>query len=417
MKVIIVGAGPCGLLLALLLRQQGIRVQVLEASDKLDDQPRACHYSAPAKFELSRAGVLEKIAAEGFHAADVAWRRKDGSVIVQMDHSSEPPSSLHRIVVLNLGRVIQILYDQAVAQDGIEVLMEYKVTGAIGQSNDQAWVDVVIPTGETKRFEADYIIGCDGANSQVRRALFGDLEFPGWSWDEQIIATNVYYPFEKFGYGDASFIVDQNDWYMAAKISKDGMWRVTYGDTPGLTKDEYEKRLPMRYKEMLPGAPDPGDYTVTNVGPYKMHQRLAKSLRVGRFLLAGDAGHLCNPFGGLGLTGGIADVGCLADALSGIYSGRADDSILDEYSRIRSEKYRTIVDPMSTANFKRLWAKDPETTIAEDEFFQLVRKAAEDEGLKKELREVRAANRDAPCHRIFRLLISRRATVRDVPEP
>lgn len=82
---------------------------------------------------------------------------------------------------------------------------------------------------------------------------------------------------------------------MAAKITKDGMWRVTYGDVPNLTKAEYEQRLPMRYKEILPGSPDPDKFRVTNVGPYKIHQRLAEKMRVGRFLLAGDAAHLCNP--------------------------------------------------------------------------------------------------------------------------
>lgn len=82
---------------------------------------------------------------------------------------------------------------------------------------------------------------------------------------------------------------------MAAKITGDGMWRVTYGDVPGLTKEQYTERLPMRFKEILPGQPGPNDFKLVNIGPYKMHQRLAQSMRVGRFLLAGDAAHLCNP--------------------------------------------------------------------------------------------------------------------------
>ncbi|KAH6976474.1 hypothetical protein BKA56DRAFT_688213 [Ilyonectria sp. MPI-CAGE-AT-0026] len=384
--VIIVGAGPCGLLLSILLKKQGIQVQVLEASDKLDEQPRACHYAGAAKHELERAGVLDQISAEGFHPGAVSWRKKDGTPIVTLDNHSEPKSSVHRIVCLELGRVIQILYDAAIAQ-GCEILMQHKVTESVGQSTEEAWVDVAIPSGETVRFKADYIVGCDGANSQVRRALFGELEFPGRTWDEQIIASNVYYPFEKFGYDDSNFIVHPSDWYMAAKITSDGMWRVTYGDVPGLTKEQYTERLPMRFNEILPGQPGPNDFKLANIGPYKMHQRLAQSMRVGRFLLAGDAAHLCNPFGGLGLTGGIADVGCLYDALVGIHRGLADEGILDEYSNVRSKLYRTIVDPMSTENFKRLWFKDPETTIAEDEFFKLVRKATTDEDLLKQLRQ------------------------------
>ncbi|KAL2786627.1 hypothetical protein BJX66DRAFT_346676 [Aspergillus keveii] len=385
-SVIIVGAGPCGLLLAVLLSKQGVQVQVLEASTELDDQPRACHYSAPAKYELQRAGVLDKIAAEGFFPRSVCWRKKDGSRIVGLNNEIEPESSVHRMVALELGRVVRILYDAAIELENTKVLMGYKVTG-IGQDDLSAWVEVTMPSGQSDRFSADYIIGCDGANSQIRRSLFGDWVFPGSTWEQQIIATNVYYDFARFGYEDSNFIVHPQDWYMAAKISKDNLWRVTYGDVPGLTNEEYVERLPARYRDILPGQPEPSAYKVTNVGPYKMHQRLAKSLRVGRFLLAGDAAHLCNPFGGLGLTGGIADVGALYDALIGIHRGVADDQILSEYSEARSATYREFVDPLSTANFRRLWEEDPETTIAEDEFFQMAREAQTDPGAAKKMTE------------------------------
>ncbi|OJJ53622.1 hypothetical protein ASPSYDRAFT_36553 [Aspergillus sydowii CBS 593.65] len=386
MKVIIVGAGPCGLLLAALLSKQGVQVEVLEASAELDDQPRACHYSAPAKYELERAGVLGRISEEGFFPRSVCWRKKDGSRIVGLNNEMEPEDSLHRMVALELGRVVQILYDSAIDQENAKVLMGHTVT-SIGQDDSSAWVEVMVPSGESSRFSADYIIGCDGANSQIRRSLFGNWEFPGSSWEQQIIASNVYYDFDKYGYDDSNFIVHPQDWHMAARISKNNLWRVTYGDVPGLTKEQYVERLPARYKEILPGQPEPSAYKVTNVGPYRMHQRLAKSLRVGRFLLAGDAAHLCNPFGGLGLTGGIADVGALYDALIGIHKGVADEQILTQYSEDRSNKYRTLVDPLSTANFRRLWEKDPETTIAEDEFFQMAREAEADPGAAKKMLE------------------------------
>lgn len=66
----------------------------------------------------------------------------------------------------------------------------------------------------------------------------------------------------------------------------------------------------------------------------------------------------------------------------------ADEQILTQYSEDRSNKYRTLVDPLSTANFRRLWEKDPETTIAEDEFFQMAREAEADPGAAKKMLEV-----------------------------
>ena len=82
---------------------------------------------------------------------------------------------------------------------------------------------------------------------------------------------------------------------MAAKISTDGLWRLTYGEVPGLTVEEYTERLPSRVREMIPHIRDASAIRIANVGPYRMHQRLATSMRSGRFLLAGDAAHLCNP--------------------------------------------------------------------------------------------------------------------------
>lgn len=80
---------------------------------------------------------------------------------------------------------------------------------------------------------------------------------------------------------------------MAARISKDGLWRVTYGEIPGLSYDELLARQPWKFEQILPGHPkaSSGAYRMVNFSPYKVHQRLAEKMRVGRFLLAADAAH------------------------------------------------------------------------------------------------------------------------------
>src|SRR5689334_9123685 len=78
---------------------------------------------------------------------------------------------------------------------------------------------------------------------------------------------------------------------MAAKITKDGLYRVTYGELPGLTAEELRQRQPEKFRTMLPGHPSPEDYKIVNFSPYRIHQRLAPSMRVGRFCLAADAAH------------------------------------------------------------------------------------------------------------------------------
>lgn len=373
---IVVGGGPSGLLLTLLLAKQGIPVRLLEAEKGLDDRPRATHYSPPAVRELRRAGVLNDMKAKGaFVPNGACWRKLNGDFITGVAAPNQ--QAVDPMICLPLNKLSEVLAESVVKCANAQILYSHKVTG-LGQDDAKAWVEVETPAG-AKTLEAQYIIGCDGANSQIRRSLFGKQEFPGFTWKEQIVATNTYYSFEKHGFDrDSNFIIHPEHWYMAARISNDGLWRVTYGELPGLSFDELKARQPEKFKAFLPGHPDPDAYEIVNFSPYKVHQRLAKQMRVGRFLLAADAAHLCNPFGGLGLTGGIVDVGGLFDCLVGIYTGKADDSILDVYDSVRRSKYEDFINPVSSYNIRLLFEQDPETALLDNQFLKECKKAETD---------------------------------------
>ncbi|KNG83644.1 hypothetical protein ANOM_008486, partial [Aspergillus nomiae NRRL 13137] len=379
--VLIVGAGPSGLLLALLLGKKGIPVRLLEAADSLDDRPRAAHYSPPAVYELRRAGIMEDMEAEGsFLPNGACWRKLNGEFLAAVSAPGAEDGNQTPLTCLPLNKLNVVLQRHIDQLPHVEILHCHRVTG-LGQDDVKAWVDVETPNG-LQTLEAQYIVGCDGANSQIRRSLFGDREFPGFTWDKQIVATNTYYPFEKHGFDwDSNFIIHPEHWYMAARISNDGLWRVSYGEVAGLSFDELKARQPGKFKAFLPGNPDPEDYKIVNFSPYKVHQRLAKKMRVGRFLLAADAAHLCNPFGGLGLTGGIVDVGGLYDCLAGIYTGQADDSILNIYCDVRRSKYNDIINPVSTSNIRLLFEQDPETALEDSEFLRMCKKAETDDAV------------------------------------
>lgn len=185
------GAGPSGLLLSLILSQQGIKTTLVDMAETLDAAPRATHYAWPAQYEFIRAGVFEEILAAGFRVDNsVSWRKLDGTLLGQIDIENIPEQE--RMVCLPLNGLAKILYGRITKEENAEVLWGHKVT-SIGQDASRAWIHVVTAEGEN-RLEADYIVGCDGANSQIRRSLFGDLEFPGMTWDQQIVATNVGLP-------------------------------------------------------------------------------------------------------------------------------------------------------------------------------------------------------------------------------
>ncbi|TKX27696.1 FAD-binding domain-containing protein 1 [Elsinoe australis] len=386
-KVIVVGAGPSGLLLAIMLAKKGISVEVVEASHELDQQPRAAHYGPAAMPDLRRAGVLDEIRRRGLTLNTMCWRNYDDHTVmtgINNDVLADVDGEDQRTTCLVLNELDAFLQEEFENKYNGKVSFKHKVTG-IGQDENKAWVDVETPEG-SKKMEADYIIGCDGANSQVRRSLFGDLNYPGKTWDNyQIVATNTYYDFKKLGWQDANFIIHPEHFYMVAVLNKEGLYRITYGEEPGLSREQLQERMAWKFKTMLPGHPDPDQYKVVNFSPYKMHQRCAEKFRVGRFMLCADAAHLCSPWGGMGISSGFVDVGGLYDCLAGIWDGVADEDILDLYSAKRIEKYKTIVDPISSENFRRVHDADPRTRLERDEFMQLCVKAETDKDLRRNM--------------------------------
>jgi 2-polyprenyl-6-methoxyphenol hydroxylase-like FAD-dependent oxidoreductase len=202
LQVLISGAGPSGLLLALLLSQANIPSLVLEAYPFLDTRLRATQYGVPATRIFRRAGVLSDIRERSISSfPSICWRRVvDGKKLVSIDMRCVADHE-DRMTILQLGEIIQILYKhcQERGKGLIDIRFRHRVIGA-GQDPEKAWVDAEVYEGggdgevewnkEIKRFEADYVVGCDGATSAVRRALFG-REWPGRTFDYRFIVQNV----------------------------------------------------------------------------------------------------------------------------------------------------------------------------------------------------------------------------------
>jgi 2-polyprenyl-6-methoxyphenol hydroxylase-like FAD-dependent oxidoreductase len=187
LQVVIVGAGPSGLVLALMLGQKDVKVTLVDANSTLDTQPRATHYAAPAVDELRRAGVLDEIRSIGFMPNGVSWRKLDGTLLGAMMAEAVPEEN--RVVCLPLDKMSKIVYRKLETEKSVKVKWGHKVVD-IGQDESRAWVNVETKEGP-KTVYGDYIVGCDGGNSQIRRSLYEDMAFPGRTWDEQIVATNV----------------------------------------------------------------------------------------------------------------------------------------------------------------------------------------------------------------------------------
>ncbi|KEF54371.1 uncharacterized protein A1O9_09537 [Exophiala aquamarina CBS 119918] len=373
-RVVIVGAGPVGLLTALMLGRCGIEVDVLETALEIDMRPRGAAYGPPAVNVLKRAGVIDKVLAAGMEANEICWRQLGGSYITGIERLNDR-SFTDRTIILPVHILAGILNEEVKVLSNVKVYWGHKFSSL---SQDESSVTIQAETdGDIKPFHADFVVGCDGGRSSVRKALFND-SFPGYTWDMQLVATNIRYDgFEKHGWSDVQWIIHPEHWALACRLDKKGLWRVAYGEPAGLNVAQLRQGLAAKFETILPGNPKPGEYELLRWSPFVMHQRCVEKMRVGRMLLAGDAAHLCNPMGGLGLTGGIADVGSLIDCLQGIHEGRTSLKILDVYDKKRREIYHNVIDPMSSSNLRRMF-QDGSTALEKDPILQYINFASKE---------------------------------------
>lgn len=420
------GAGPSGLLLALNLARAGIKVRVLEAATEPDNQPRAILYGPAAVRELGRAGVLGAMRARGSRVpGGVSWRRgagQDAALLAQLPKPPPPPPGGQEPaqavpdggpVSLSLNLMVEILLEAVQAEPNAVVEFGRRVLD-VDQDDASAWVTCEKSTTsssskaeeEDNKVEASYVVGCDGSSSTVRASLFGK-DFPGYTWDPWLVAVNVRFPdaaafYEQAGLTDINFLLHPTDWCFIARIgAPEPLWRVTYGDDGALARDVVARpeRVLARLRTVLPAALSSssasGSFEVVGASPYRAHQRCAPRFRAGRVLLAADAAHLCNPFGGMGLTNGIVDVGALADCLGGMHRGVASPAILDRYDAVRRAAFRDVVDKITTANFARIM-QDPAEALAKDPLLVACREAETDPAVAVKVGEMMRVSLNPP---------------------
>ena len=358
--VLVVGAGPVGILNALGLARAGVNVKVFERGLDIAMAPRAMVYHWSVLDGLKRMGLLEDATERGFLKQDYTYKvHKTGEEINfglgSLEGIVEHPHNLH----LGQNVLVEIALEHLAKYPNAEVHWGHKFTSLV-QDEDSVTAHFETADGATEVSGA-WLIGADGAGSKVRAAV--GIDFDGVTWPERFVATNIRYPFEAEGYSQTTMLIDDTYGAIISKIDNSGetgLWRYTYCEDAALPEESVSERMPGFFAQIVA---DPEKVVVDAFSPYTMHQRSATSYRANRVLLAGDSAHATNPTGGLGLTSGLFDTYVLSEALAAVIAGEAEESVLDDYATERRRVFTEIVSPAASNNKNLVYHSDDQEVL------------------------------------------------------
>ena len=356
--IIVAGAGPVGGLLALYLAREGFNVVLLEKDKTLPEDLRASTFHPPSMDMLDRLDLMPRLIELGLIVACYQYRDRRSNEIAEFDMSAIKDETKHPYrLQCEQWRLNKICCEELSKIPNAKVLFQHGVVKVIDQDADGVNILVSTPDGENI-MRGSYVIGAEGANSMIRQST--GLQYAGFTYPEKFLVASTPYPLEKFlpRLAGVNYVSDPEEWCVVLRCNN--MWRVLFPTKPGetnerLLSDEY---IQDRLQHL---APKQGDFEIGHRTLYNVHQRVADSYIAGRVLLAGDAAHINNPLGGMGMNGGLHDAFNLAEKFLAVRDGKMEGkAAFDLYDRQRRITATKFVQEHTAANKKLMEEKDPD---------------------------------------------------------
>lgn len=350
--VIVVGAGPVGLVAAASLLRRDVPVILLEAGPGLSGEMRGSTFHAPTLDMLDELGAAPRMIEQGLVAPRLQYRDRETGVIADFDFGAIADCTRHPFrLQCEQFKLTRILHDIIGADRRYEARFNAEVEEV---SDEGGHVAVRLAGGAV--VEGSHVVGCDGARSPVRKS--SGLAFEGFTWPERFLVLSTEYDFNEVipDLSDVSYFSDPEEWFFLLRVP--GLWRAMFpvpAEVPdeATETDDYARA---RWRRINTGR---DDYPIRHRTLYRVHQRVAERFRKGRIMLAGDAAHINNPLGGMGLNGGVHDAVNLAEKLARVWHGDAPDDLLDLYDRQRRGVTVEHVQRQTIQNKQNLEARDP----------------------------------------------------------
>ena len=332
--VVVVGAGPVGLALAIDLAQKKVPVLLLEGGHQLSTGSRAICFAKRTLEIFDRLGCADRMVDKGvsWKVGRVFFRAEE---VYRFDLLPEPGHERPAFINLQQYYVEGFLVEQAAQLPGIELRWHNKVVG-LAQHADHVTLQVETPDG-IYELEADYVAACDGSRSQLR-AMLG-LESKGRVFRDRFLIADITmdadFPTERRFWFDPPFHPGQS---VLLHKQADAMWRVDFQlgwDADPIAERQPERIIP-RVRALLDSIGHEGvQFQIGWASVYTFACQRMERFRQGRVLFAGDSAHGVSPFGARGANSGVQDADNLAWKLAAVLRGEAPDALLDSYGSER----------------------------------------------------------------------------------
>jgi 3-(3-hydroxy-phenyl)propionate hydroxylase len=374
-RIIIIGAGPVGLTAALALARRGIPNVLLAAEPELVMELRGSTFHPPTLDLLDEFEVVPRMIEVGLKAPTWQFRDRESGPVATFDLSLLAADTNHPYRVQCEQWKLMRFLEAELRNLGSDLRFGHEVT-AVRQNDETVTVMAQTASGPVE-LAGRYAIAADGARSAMRRSL--GVAFDGFTYPELFLIASTDFRFENTltDIAYVNYIADPLEWLVLLRVPD--LWRVLVpapenADRDKLLSEDYLQAVLQR----VVARAQP--YHIAHRSLYPVHQRIAQRFRQGRVVLAGDAAHINNPLGGMGMNGGIQDAFNLADKFQEIFAG-ADDRLLDRYDRQRRTVAVEAVQQQTHRNQQIISERDPQ--VRKSSLDQL-RRTAEDKQAARE---------------------------------
>lgn len=337
--VLIVGAGPTGLVLALWLTKQGIAVRIIDKTNGPGEASRAMAVQARTLELYRQLDMAEAVIDAGYKTPAMnMWARGSHRARIPLVDAGREVSAYPFVLIYPQDRHERLLV-QRLQSLGVEVERQVELL-SFDEGEGHVTALLKHADGREESFTAAFLAGCDGARSRIRQAIGSGFE--GGTYKQLFYVADVRVT-GMAPAGEAHIAFDKSDFVLLLCYGEQDQYRLI-----GTVRDERaEHPEQLTFADVGHDAINGLNLKITDVNwfsTYRVHHRVTDHFRRGRAFLLGDAAHVHSPAGGQGMNTGILDAINLAWKLAAVVKGTAPDTLLDSYQIERQAFARTLVD-------------------------------------------------------------------------